>query len=68
MDPVAIANLALVLFQQILALIQQIKGQGGLTDDQILAAAQQATAGNDQAYATLKAALVAAGAVAPPAS
>jgi hypothetical protein len=65
MDPTAIATLALALFQQVLAFIGSIKAQGGLSDDQILAAAQQTTAGNEAAYAQLKAALVAAGAVAP---
>lgn len=57
MDPTTLVNLALLALQQILALIAQIKSQGGLTDDQILAQAQQITTGNDQAYAVLVAAL-----------
>lgn len=65
MDVTASVNLALVLLNQILALIAELKGQGGMTDDQILAEAKSITAANDQAYAAIKAALVAAGAVAP---
>jgi hypothetical protein len=65
MDPTLIVNLGLTLLSQVLAFITSIKGQSGLTDDQILAQAQTVTAGNDAAYTQLKAALVAAGAVAP---
>ena len=57
MDPVTLVNVALMALQQILALIAQIKSQGGLTDDQILAQAQALTAGNDVAYQQLVAAL-----------
>lgn len=57
MDPTAAVNLALVALQAVLRLIAEIKGQSGLTDDQILAQAQQISAGNDAAYAALKSAL-----------
>jgi hypothetical protein len=60
MDPTTIVNLALAVLNQVLALIAQIKGQGGLTDDQILAEAQKVASGNDAAYAALVAALKAA--------
>ena len=53
----AIVNLALVALQGILSLIEEIKGQGGLTDDQIMAQAQTITAGNDKAYQAMLAAL-----------
>ena len=59
MDPTAAVNLALAALQAVLGLIAELKGQGGLTDDQILAQAQTLTAGNDTAYAQLKAALTA---------
>lgn len=59
MDPAALINLALLALQGILNLIASIKGQSGMTDDEILAAAQQITASNDNLYATLKAALAA---------
>ena len=65
MDPVTIMNLALASLQAVLQLIAQIKGQSGLTDDAILAQAQAITAGNDQAYAALKAALAPAAPVNP---
>jgi hypothetical protein len=57
MDPVSLVNLALVALNGVLELIASIKSQGGLTDDQILEAAQQVTAGNDAAYNALVAAL-----------
>ena len=57
MDPTVAVNLALVALQAVLRLIAEIKGQSGLTDDQILAQAQQISAGNDAAYAALKSAL-----------
>lgn len=68
MDPTVAVNLGLALLNQVLTFIREIKGQGGLTDDQILAEAQKITAGNDAAYAQLKAQLIAAGAVAPSSS
>lgn len=57
MDYTALINLALQAVAQLVSLISSIKAQGGLTDDQVLAEAQKVTAGNDAAYAALKAAL-----------
>jgi hypothetical protein len=57
MDPNALVNLALVALNGILALIGEIRGQGGITDDQIAAQVQQITQGNDTAYAAIMAAL-----------
>jgi len=57
MDPNAIVNLALIALNGVLSLINSIKGQSGLTDDAILAQAQQVTAGNDAAYQQLVAGL-----------
>ena len=57
MDPATIVTLALEALQAVLNMIGSIKAQSGLTDDQILASAQQVAAGNDQAYAALVAAL-----------
>jgi len=59
MDPTAAVNLGLMALQAILNLIGQLKAQHGLTDDQILAQAKQVTAGNDEAYAKMVAALTA---------
>ncbi len=67
MNPAGVVNLILVLLNQGLALLAEIKGQGGLTDDQILAQAQTLTAGNDTAYQNLVAALQGSGVVANPA-
>lgn len=63
MGATAIVNIALGILNTILGFIAQIKAQGGLTDDQILAEAQTVTASNDAAYATLKQALTGAGVV-----
>lgn len=68
MNPVEIVNLALVALNGILALIAQIKGQGGLTDDQINAAAQAACAGNDALYQQMIALLNPTPPVVPPAA
>lgn len=57
MDPTAAVNLALIALQAVLQLITQIKSQSGLTDDQILAEAQNVSGANDTLYATLKATL-----------
>ncbi len=57
MDPTAMVNLALVALNGILQLIGNIKGQGGLTDDQIAAQVATVTAGNDTAYTAMMAAL-----------
>ena len=57
MGATTLVNIALGLINQVLGFIAQLKGQSGLTDDAILAEAQKVTAGNDAAYAALKAAL-----------
>jgi hypothetical protein len=57
MNPTNAINLALAALQAVLGIIAEIKGQSGVTDAQILAQAQTLTAGNDAAYAQLKAAL-----------
>ena len=57
LNPTTIVNAALLILNQILAFIAEIKGQSGLTDDQILAEAEKISAGNDAAFAALKAAL-----------
>lgn len=66
MDVNAIVNLALVALNGILQLIASIKGQGGLSDDQIAAQVQAVTAGNDAAYAAIMAALNPPGESTPP--
>ena len=57
MNPAAIVNLALFALQAVLNVVAEIKGQAGLTDDQIMAAAKTATQGNDAMYQQLIAAL-----------
>ena len=57
MDPNAIVNLALIALNGILQLIGQVRGQGGVTDDQIAAQVQTITQGNDAAYTQIMAAL-----------
>lgn len=57
MNPTIIVQLALAILQQGLALVAELKAQTGMTDDEILVLAQQATASNDAAYAQLVAAL-----------
>ena len=57
MDPNAIVNLALIALNGILQLIASVKGQSGITDDQIAAQVQSVTQGNDAAYAAIMAAL-----------
>lgn len=61
-----IISLALSGLNSILTLVGEIKSQGGLTDDQILAHAESVTEKNSQLYLTLLAAL--ANAPAPPAA
>ena len=61
MDITAIANLALALLSGALNLIATIRGEGGLTDDQILAAAGTQTTANQELIKQYLAAL-------PPAS
>ena len=65
MDATAIVNLAMLALQAVLNVIAEIRGQAGLTDDQIMAAAQTAAKGNDALYQQLIAAL---GIPPPPAS
>jgi hypothetical protein len=49
MDPITTINAAILALDAILNIINQIRGQSGLTDDQILAAAaSQATTNTDQ--------------------
>ena len=57
MNPAAIVNLALLALQAVLNVVAEIKGQAGLTDDQIMAAAKTAAQGNDAMYQQLIAAL-----------
>lgn len=57
MDPVAIGNLALLALQAVLNVIAELRSQGGLTDDQILAQAKTIAQGNDALYASLVATL-----------
>jgi hypothetical protein len=57
MNPIQISNLALLLLQQVLALYNEIKSQGGLTDDQIEQQVQTISSGNDALYGQLMAAL-----------
>lgn len=57
MNPQEIMNLALIALNGVLSLISKIRGQGGLTDDQILAQANTVAAGNDEAYAAIVKAL-----------
>lgn len=57
MDPTVAINLSLIVLQNVLALIAEIKTQNGLSDDQILAQAQALSGANDTLYATLQASL-----------
>ena len=59
MDPVQIMNLALLALNQVLSLIASIKGQAGLTDDQIATQVQVVTKGNADAYTAMMQALAA---------
>jgi len=59
MDPNLIIALALTALNAVLQVIAQVRGQGGLTDDQIAAQAQQITAGNEAAYQQIMQALAA---------
>ena len=57
MNPTEIMNLALLALNQILSLIAMIRGQGGLSDDTINAAALTAAQGNDTLYQQMIAAI-----------
>jgi hypothetical protein len=50
MDPNAIIALALTALNAVLQVIAEVRGQGGLTDDQIADQVKTITAGNDAAY------------------
>lgn len=50
-------NLALMLLNTLLGYIAQFRANGSLSDDALAAQVQAVTAGNDQAYAALIAAL-----------
>lgn len=57
MDPVAAVNAAIIALDAILNIINSIRGQGGMTDDAILAAAQSQTVTNTTQIAQLLASL-----------
>jgi hypothetical protein len=57
MDPIATVNEALAALDALLSIINAIRGQGGMTDDAILAAAQQQTLKNSAQIQALLAAL-----------
>lgn len=59
MDTATIMALSLQGLNAILSLIGSIRSQSGMTDEQILAAAQTTVGANDTLYATLKAHLAA---------
>ncbi len=46
MDPVSTVNAAILALDAILNIINSIRGQGGMTDDAILAAAQSQVTAN----------------------
>lgn len=66
MDPNVYVNLGLTILNNALQLIAKLKADAGLTDDQILAAAQQANADNAAQIAKLLAGLSPAPAPVPP--
>lgn len=57
MDPITIANEAVILINAALNLISAIKASSGVTDDQLLAVAKNKVDANDKLYNTLKSAL-----------
>jgi hypothetical protein len=57
MDPVTTVNEALAALDALLNIINAIRGQGGMTDDAILAAAQQQTLANSAQIQALLTAL-----------
>lgn len=57
MDPIATVNAALIALNALLNIINQIRGQGGMTDDAILAAAQSQQLANATQIQALLAAL-----------
>ena len=64
MNPTAAVNLSLIALQAVLNLIAELKTQSGMSDDVILAQAQQISGANDTLFTTLQAALK--GATPPP--
>jgi len=57
----ALAAEIVSIVEAVVAMIANLKAQGSLTDDQILAAAQKAAAGNDTLYKAILARLAVAG-------
>lgn len=57
MDPITILNAAVAGVDGLLSIINAIRGQNGVSDDQILAAAQAETVTNQAQIATLLVAL-----------
>jgi hypothetical protein len=57
MDPVTIANEALIALDGLLNIINAIRGQGGMTDDAIVAAADAQTLDNANQIKVLLASL-----------
>lgn len=57
MDPTAAVNLGLIALKGLLDLINEIRGQGGVSDDTIAAQVATITAGNDAAYQQIMASL-----------
>lgn len=57
MNPATIVTAALAALQGILAVIAELRGAGGMTDAQLLAAIQTQTGTNDALYQTIITAL-----------
>lgn len=57
LDPNTIVQLALAALNNVLAVIAEVRSQGGMTDDQIADHVKTITAGNDAAYTQIMAAL-----------
>lgn len=57
MDPIATVNAALIALNALLNIVNQIRGQGGMADDAILAAAQSQQLANATQIQKLLAAL-----------
>jgi hypothetical protein len=57
MDPVATVNAAIIALDALLSIINAIRGQGGMSDDAILAAAQAQAVTNSAQIAQLLAGL-----------
>jgi hypothetical protein len=59
MNPAALINAGLAALNAVLGVIAEIRGQSGVTDDAILAAAQATVSQNDAFYTTLVNSLIA---------